>query len=153
MPNNFPGTFFNRHEIRYKSGALKTKFSKIFYFLLSITDRAEEINRHMGSVNLLPIDIPEETLEVDGVAFDTSKRDYENLDKEKMAQAVVKMLKKVVDLSNANLIENASGLLAKISRGRVDKTRKKTITWKSLQNTLLNFFYFLNRLWTFHQMF
>ena len=46
----------------------------------------------MGSVNLLTIDIPEETLETDGVAFDTSKRDYENLDKEKMAQAVVKML-------------------------------------------------------------
>ena len=92
MSNNFPGTFFNRHEIRYKSGALKTKFSKIFYFLPSITDRVEEINRHMGSVNLLTIDIPEETLETDGVAFDTSKRDYENLDKEKMAQAVVKML-------------------------------------------------------------
>lgn len=107
----------------------------------------------MGSVNLLTIDIPEKTLEIDGVAFDTPKRDYENLDKEKMAQAVVKMLKKVVDLSIANLIENANGLLAKISRGRMDKTRKKTITWKSLQNALLNSFYFLNRLWTFHQMF
>ena len=32
--------------------------------------------------------------------FDLSKLDYDNPDKGKMTQAVVKMLKKVVDLSN-----------------------------------------------------
>ena len=61
----------------------------------------------MGSVNLLPIDIPEETFEVDGIPFDPSKLDYDNPDKEKMTQAVVKMLK------NANIVKNADGLLAK----------------------------------------
>ena len=45
----------------------------------------------MGSVNLLPIDISEETLEVDRMLFDPSKLDYDNPDKEKMTQAVVKM--------------------------------------------------------------
>ena len=30
-----------------------------------------------------------------------------------MTQAVVKMLKKVVDLSNANIVKNVDGLLAK----------------------------------------
>ena len=30
-----------------------------------------------------------------------------------MTQALVKMLKKVVDLSNANIVKNADGLLAK----------------------------------------
>ena len=58
----------------------------------------------MGSVHLLPIDIPEDTFEVDGVPFDPSKCDYDNPDKEKMTQAVVKMLKKVLDLCNSNLI-------------------------------------------------
>ena len=58
----------------------------------------------MGSVNLLPIDVSEETLEVDRMLFDPSKLDYNNPDKEKMTQAVVKMLKKVVDLCNSNLI-------------------------------------------------
>ena len=67
----------------------------------------------MGSVNLLPIDVSEETLEVDRMLFDSSKLDYNNPDKEKMTQAVVKMLKKVVDLSNSSLIKNADGLLAK----------------------------------------
>ena len=52
----------------------------------------EEINRHMDSVNLLLIDIPEETFEVDGIPFDPSKLDYDNPDKEKMTKAVVKML-------------------------------------------------------------
>ena len=36
----------------------------------------------MGSVNLLPIDISEETLEVDGMPLDPSKIDYNNPDKE-----------------------------------------------------------------------
>ena len=37
----------------------------------------------MGSVNLLPIDISEDTFEVDGIPFDPSKLDYDNPDKEK----------------------------------------------------------------------
>ena len=113
MPNSFSGTFFNRERIQYESGALQTNFSRRYYFLPSITDRVKEINRHMGSLNLLPIDISEETFEVDGVRFDPSKLDYDNPDKEKMAQAVMKVLKKVVDLSNLNVIKNANGLLAK----------------------------------------
>ena len=92
MPYIFSGTFFNRHRIQYESGALQTKFSQIYYFLPSITDLVEEINRHMGSVNLLPINIPEDTFEIDGIPFDPSKPDYDNPDKEKMTQAVVKML-------------------------------------------------------------
>ena len=82
MQNSFSGTFFSRHKIQHESGALQMNFSRIYYFLPSITDRTEEINRHMGSVNLLPIDIPEETFEVAGMSFDPSKFDYDNPDKE-----------------------------------------------------------------------
>ena len=67
----------------------------------------------MGSVNLTPIDIPENTVEVeDNVQFDPSKLDYEFLEKEKITKAVVKMLKKIIDISNSNLIKNADGLLS-----------------------------------------
>ena len=55
MPNSFSGTLFNRHQTQYESGALSTKFSGLYLFLPSITDRAENINRHRGSVNLLPL--------------------------------------------------------------------------------------------------
>ena len=71
IPSSFLGTFFNSHRIQYESGAFQgLTFSNIYYFLPSTTDRVEETNRHMGSVNLTPIDIPENTFEVeDNVQF------------------------------------------------------------------------------------
>ena len=84
MPNSFSETLFNRHRTQYESGALNTKFSGLYLFLLSITDRVGDINRHKGSVNLLPVDISEDTFEVKGgVRFDPSKLDYDNPDKKK----------------------------------------------------------------------
>lgn len=77
-----------------------------------ITDRIEEINRHMSSVNLLPIDVQKENFEVDGM-FNPPKLDYNNSDKGKMTKAVVKMMKKVVELSKSNLIKNSDGLWSK----------------------------------------
>ena len=60
MPNSFCDTFFNRHRIQYESGAFaNNEFSNVYFFLPSITDRSEERNRYMGSVNLVPIDIEE----------------------------------------------------------------------------------------------
>lgn len=69
----------------------------------------------MGSVNLLPIDIAEDNFEIEGnVSFDSPKLDYENPDKVKISEAVVKMLKRIIELSNANLKKTADGLLAKL---------------------------------------
>ena len=110
--NTFSGTMFNRHRIQYESGALNTDFSKVYFFLLSITDRIEKINKHMGSVNLVPIDISEDTFEVeDSVEFDLYKLDYENSEKGAIKDSVLKVLKKMVDLSNSNLLINADGFL------------------------------------------
>ena len=115
MPSSFSGTFFNRNGIQCESESLQTNHSHIYFFLSSTTDRIEEINRHMGSVNLLPIDISEDSFEVEGsIQFDTSKLDYENPEKEKMSEAVVKMLRKVKELSNTNLVKNADEILAKM---------------------------------------
>ena len=100
MPNPFSGTFFNRHHIQYESGALNTDFSKIYLFLPSITDRIEDVNRHSS------IDITEDSFEVEGgILFNPSKLDYDNPDKQKMKQAVLKVLKKFLDLSNSNIIK------------------------------------------------
>ena len=66
MPNSFSRTLFNRHQTQYESGALSTKFSGLYLFLPSITDRVENINRHRGSVNLLPVEISEEILKLKG---------------------------------------------------------------------------------------
>ena len=74
---------FNTHRIQYESGALNTEFLNIYFFFPSITDRIEEINRYMGSVNLIPIDIQEENFEVEGGKFDLSKLDFDNPGKHK----------------------------------------------------------------------
>lgn len=51
----------------------------------------------------MPIDIVEENFEVEGnVAFDPPKLHYENPDTEKISKAVFKMLKRIIELSNAN---------------------------------------------------
>ena len=116
IPSSFSGTFFNRHRFQYESGALQTTYSNVYYFLPSTTDKVEEINKHMRSINLLPIDIPEKTSEVeDNVQFDPSKLYYECPEKEKITRAVVKILKKIIDISNANLVKNADGLLSKLN--------------------------------------
>ena len=104
---------FNRHRIQYESGTLNTDFSKVYFFLLSITERIEKINKHTGSVNLVPIDISEDTFEVeDGVEFDLYKLDYENSEKGAIKDSILKVLKKMMDLSNSNLLKIADGLLA-----------------------------------------
>ena len=114
IPSSFSGTFFNRDRIQYESWVFPgLSFSNIYYFLPSTTDRVEEINRHMSSINLTPIEVPENTFEVEGnVRFDPSELDYECKENEKITKAVVKMLKKIIDISNSNLIKNADGLVS-----------------------------------------
>ena len=73
----------------------------------SITDRSELINQHMNSVNLIPIDISEKTFEIeDGVAFDPSKIDISWNEKKLMANAFLKMLKIIADISNHSIVIN-----------------------------------------------
>ena len=68
----------------------------------------------MGSVNLSPIDVLENTFEAENnVTFDPSKLDIKCPEKEVMTQAVVRMLQKITDLPNSNLIKNADGLLSR----------------------------------------
>ena len=45
--------------------------------------------------------------------FDPSKLNHDNSDKAKITEAVIKMLKKMTELSNANLVKNADRLLSK----------------------------------------
>ena len=113
VPSSFSGTFFNRHRIQFKSGALQSIFSNVYFSLPSTTDRTEDINRDMGSVNLSSTDISEKKIEVEeNVLFDPLMLNFECPEKEKIARAVVKMLKKIIDISNANLVKNADWLLS-----------------------------------------
>ena len=63
----------------------------------------------------MPRDVPVSPFETEeSVVFDTSKLDFARQDKEIMTGAVVKILKKIADMSNANLAKNADGLFSKL---------------------------------------
>ena len=99
-PNSFSTTIFNRNRIQYESGAFSETDFSVFIFLPSTTDRVQEINKYIGSVNLSPINIE---ISEFGDIFDPSKLDYANPGKESTRESVLKVLKKVVDLSNQSL--------------------------------------------------
>ena len=76
IPNSFSATIFNRHRIQYASGAFDTEFLRTYFFHPSATDRIEDINRYMNSVNLILIDINQNEFEAEGGNFDPSKLDF-----------------------------------------------------------------------------
>ena len=71
--------------------------------------------RLIKMINLMPIDIGQSEF---GENFDPSTWYHENKDRGKNRELVLKMLKKIVDLSNSNLRKNADGLLAKRSHNK-----------------------------------
>ena len=116
--NSFSATIFNRNRIQYKAGALlDTDFSEIFFFLPSITERVEDTNKCMNSVNLMPIDIEPSEF---GENFVPSTLDFENSDKKKNRESLLKVLGKIVDLINSNFQKNEDGLLASKPRRNED---------------------------------
>ena len=101
IPSFFSGTFFNQRNFQFESGGSQTTYSNVYYFLPSATDGSVEINGHLGSVNLSPIDIPENSFETESnISFNPSKLDIDCQEKKIMSMAVVKMLKKISYLSN-----------------------------------------------------
>ena len=109
--NSFSESMFYRHRIQFES-VLNTDSSNIYFFLHSTTDRVEDINKYMGSVNLVPLEIKDHNFEIEGGKFDPLKVDFDNPEKHKMREAILRVLRKAVDLSNSNLVKNANGLLA-----------------------------------------
>lgn len=59
----------------------------------------------MNSVNLIPFDINQKEFEVDGGDFDPLRLDFDNPDRQKTRESILRVLKKVVDLSQFEFSE------------------------------------------------
>ena len=57
ISNSFSRTLFNKHREAIACGEMKDKFSKLFFFLSSVTDRSEEVNQYLNNVIIRPVDI------------------------------------------------------------------------------------------------
>ena len=112
VPNSFSTTIFNRHRIQYESGVFaETDCSNVFFFLPSTVDRIENINKHLGPVNLSAIDIDVSEF---GEKLNPSKLDFNSPEREDIRKSVTKVLRKVGDLSSQNLKRNADGYVATV---------------------------------------
>ena len=60
IPNSFSGIIFNRHCTMTESGKVDSEKSNIYFFLSSITDRSEEINKYLNDVWISPINISQQ---------------------------------------------------------------------------------------------
>ena len=128
IPNCFGGAMFKRHHLMFDSGELNGEFSHLYFFLPSICDCNEEISKYLGSVNIHPTDISEKKF---GENFNPPKLDCNNSEKPKGTESVVNMLKKIVQLSNSNIVKNKDALLNKMSSEIeiewLGKTKKRTL--------------------------
>ena len=89
-----------------------------YFFLPSITDRSEEINKYLNDVSVTPIDISQNQLNTwDETDFNPAELDLFGMNKTIMSNAVIKCLKYMDDISNINLTRNA---VAVLSRREVD---------------------------------
>ena len=68
---------FNRHRIMVESEEVDADFSRIYFFLPSITDCSEEVNQYLKNVSITPLDITQEQLNVwaQNSHFDPAKLD------------------------------------------------------------------------------
>ena len=94
IPSSFSGTLFKQHIKLIES----TDMPQVFFFLPSITDRKENLNQHLQNVNLTPLNVDKEKLDIlGGALFDTSKLDWKS---PKMRSVVTSMLEEIASISN-----------------------------------------------------
>ena len=62
ISSSFSGNIFNLHQSIIENGEVENNYSNLYYFLPSITDRSEEINKYLNNVSVTPVDISQNQL-------------------------------------------------------------------------------------------
>ena len=102
-------------------------FSKIYFFLLAITDSLEEIDQYLNNVLISLLDISQEQLNIwSGTRYDPFKLGLFGLEENTMSDAAVKCLKHINYISKSNIVPNVNGVL---SRREIDEPVDLTIQY------------------------
>ena len=124
IPSSFKATAIGSHKYQCEGGVfLEQDFSKIFFYLPSIVDRCEEINKYLSSVYLTPY-------HVDIINLGKNFNPAISFDRE----PVVKCMKKIAEQSSQNLKRNADAFLAEIEYD------KDSLVWPGGKRTVSNKF-------------
>ena len=115
IPNVFRGTAFNSHRL---STHLENKsvMSDICFYLPSITDRKEDINKYKSMVSLLPVTSTIKDTNVfspEGYEFNPKHLDESGKNLACAREILYSYFKNVAKVSNSNLIQNVYALMKK----------------------------------------
>ena len=115
MPNVFRGTAFNSHRL---STHLENKslMSDICFYLPSITDRKEDINRYKSMVSLLPVTSTIKDISAflpDGYNFNPKHLDEPGKNLASARETLYSYFKNVAKVSNSNLVQNVYAFMKK----------------------------------------
>ena len=115
MPNIFHCTAFKKHHgLLLDENQKKVPFSKLFLYLPATLDRKEEFLQWKDNVHLHPIDVNYEELKLmnEGADMNPALLDNKTLRKN-VVSAYYKVMKKMAEVSNQNLIRNSGTYLAR----------------------------------------
>ena len=126
MPNVFRGTAFNTHKLQNVS-EVKEGMSDIFFYLPSITDRKESVNRYRDQVSLVPVTCTANYISKfspQGYAFNPAHLDLdpETEDNACARETLIEFFHNAARFSNSNLTQNVYALI-----------KEKSIDQSSLQ--------------------
>ena len=120
LPNIFYCTAFKKHHgFLLDENQKKADFSKMFLYLLSTLDRKEDFLQWKEHVHLHPIDVSYDdlkTLNNDG-DMNPALLDHKELRKDVIG-GYYKMMKKVAEVSNQNLVHNSDANISNC--GKID---------------------------------
>ena len=108
------GLFLTAIELWFKVEKLRARCQMFFFFLPSLTNTSEDINKYLNNVSISSINTTQQQFNAWAkTPFDLLKLDTYGLKKNTMNHAVIKYLKHVNDTSNSNIVCNADGLLSR----------------------------------------
>ena len=139
LPNVFTSTCFQIHkQLLLDQNELGIKQSDIFFFLSGTLDGKEDFLQWKGNVHLHPIDLSIDGLknEMSLSTFDPSLLDNKQL-RVSLVPGLYKVMKKVPELSNQNLICNSHTFISK--GGKVDVYKEFVWIDDSMNQAALKF--------------
>ena len=115
MSNVFRGTAFNTHKLHNVAEA-KEGFSNIFFYLPSITDRKESVNRYRDQVSLVAVTCTDDDISKfspQGYKFNPAHLDLDSETDENTCarEPVIEFFHNAVKFSNSNLTQNVYALI------------------------------------------
>ena len=124
LPNIFSSTAFKKHvPVFMDQNEVKVKQSELFFFLPATLDRKEDILQWKDNVHLHPINLTFDDLKAERsvTTFDPSLLEN-NHARESLKPGLYKVMKRIADLSNQNLVRNSGAFIS--NGGKADSVRE-----------------------------